>query len=363
MYLKVFKYSQYIKYIHILRLNAVLELAEEETEYKLKQKNKENGEKTHDKLVKSILKDEKELSKFISQFINNEIKINSEDLIKFTNSYITKKYRAKESDLVYMLKNKEIFFLIEHQSNIDSTMPYRMLNYCIDIINEWCQSKKMKKVKRYPIVVPIVIYTGDRKWTVPKNFKEKQVSTCIFENYKIDLQYNLVDINRISDESLMQKHTMFGYGMLIEKAKDKKDLIKKLNLIIKNCNDERQLEKLKDIILYALDNSICNIEQEDLIEKIDEKVGDKDMSTLIERLTAENRRILNQGIAQGTEAGIKTGIKTGMKTGIKTGMNNGIKKQKTEVVKRMLAMNFEENIILEVSGVTKKELEEIKKEK
>lgn len=355
--MKVFKYNQYIKYIHMLRLNAVLELAEEETEYKLAQKNKENGEKIHDKLVKSILKDENELIKFINQFINNDIKINSDDLIKFTNSYITKKYKAKESDLVYMLKKQEIFFLIEHQSNIDSTMPYRMLNYCIDIINEWCQSKKLKKVKRYPIVVPIVIYTGDRKWTVPKNFKEKQISTCIFENYKINIQYNLVDINQLSDESLIKKHTMFGYGMLIEKSKNKKDLIEKLNLIIKNCDDEKQLEKLKDIILYALDNSICNIDQEKLIEKINEKVGDKDMSTLIERLTAENRRILNQGIAQGTKAGIQTGIKTGMKTG----MDNGIRKQKTEVVKRMLSMNFEENIILEVSGVTKEELEEIKK--
>ena len=355
--MKVFKYNQYIKYIHMLRLNAVLELAEEETEYKLAQKNKENGEKIHDKLVKSILKDENELIKFINQFINNDIKINSDDLIKFTNSYITKKYKAKESDLVYMLKKQEIFFLIERQSNIDSTMPYRMLNYCIDIINEWCQSKKLKKVKRYPIVVPIVIYTGDRKWIVPKNFKEKQISTCIFENYKINIQYNLVDINQLSDESLIKKHTMFGYGMLIEKSKNKKDLIEKLNLIIKNCDDEKQLEKLKDIILYALDNSICNIDQEKLIEKINEKVGDKDMSTLIERLTAENRRILNQGIAQGTKAGIQTGIKTGMKTG----MDNGIRKQKTEVVKRMLSMNFEENIILEVSGVTKEELEEIKK--
>lgn len=358
--MKVFKYSQYIKYIHMLRLNAVLELAEEESEYRLPKKEK--GKKVHDKLVKNILKDEKELANFIHQFINNEIDITTDNLIKFTNSYITKKYRAKESDIVYMLKDQDIFFLIEHQSSIDTTMTYRMLNYCIDIINEWCQSKKLKKIKRYPIVVPIVIYTGDRKWMEPRNFKEKQVSTCIFENYKINLQYNLVDINQLSDECLIEKQTMFGYGMLIEKAKDKRDLIEKLNLIIKKCKDEKQLEELKNIILYALSDALCNIEQEELIEKIDEKVGE-DMSTLVERLTAENRRILNQGIAQGTKAGIQTGIKTGIKTGMKTGMDNGIKKHKEEVVKRMLVMNFEENVILEVSGVTKEELEEIKAKK
>jgi len=341
----------------MLRLNAVLELAEEEAEYKLPKKEK--GQNVHDKLVKSILKDEKELTNFIQQFINNEIDITTDNLIKFTNSYITKKYRSKESDLVYMLKDQDIFFLIEHQSSIDTTMPYRMLNYCIDIINEWCQSKKLEKIKRYPIVVPIVIYTGDRKWTVPQNFKEKQVSICIFENYKINLQYNLVDINKLSDECLLEKQTMFGYGMLIEKAKDKKDLIEKLNLIIKKCSNEKHLEELRNIILYALNNALCGIEQEKLVERIDEKVGEDNMSTLVERLTAENRRILNQGIAQGTKAGIQTGIKTGMKTG----MNNGIKKHKTEVAKKMLSMNFEESVILEVSGVTKQELEEIKGKK
>ena len=88
--------------------------------------------------------------------------------------------------------------------------------------------------------------------------------------------------------------------MLIEKAKDKRDLIEKLNLIIKKCKDEKQLEELRNIILYALSGALCNIEQEELIEKIDEKVGE-DMSTLVERLTAENRRILNQGIAQGVK--------------------------------------------------------------
>lgn len=40
-----------------------------------------------------------------------------------------------------------------------------------------------------------------------------------------------------------------------------------------------------------------------------------------------------------------------------------MKKQKTESVKRMLSMNFEESIIIEVSGVTKQELEEIKAKK
>ena len=357
--MKVFTYSEYIKYIHLLRLNAVFQLAEENSEYALTQKR--YNKKIHDGMVKSILKDEKELSNFINKFITTELELRPIDLVKFTNSYITKKYKSKEADLVYKLKNQDIFFLIEHQSTVDNSMPYRMLNYCIDIMYEWCKSKKLEQIEEYPLIVPIVIYTGDRKWNVTQDFSDKQISTAIFENYKINFNYNLIDINKISVEILLEQNSMFGYGMIIEKAKNKKDLLEKIDLIIKNCNDEKQLEELKNIILYALDNSLNNIEQEEIIEKIEMKVGDKTMSTLIDRLTAENRRILNQGIKKGMETGIKTGIKTGMKTGMKTGIKTGIETQRNDVVKRMLAMKFKDNIILEVSGATQQELEKIKR--
>ena len=244
------------------------------------------------------------------------------------------------------------YFLIEHQSTIDVRIPYRILNYCIDIMHEWCKNQRFNKNKEYPIIVPIVIYTGDRKWKVPQNFKEKQVSVSVFENYKINLQYNLIEINRLSDEYLLNLDSMFGYSMLIEKAKNKDDLINKLNLIIKNTSNEEVLRELQNIILYALDGALCGIEKKDLIQKIDEKVGDEYMSTLIDRLTAENRRVLNEGIQKGLETGIKNGMKTGMR--------DGRKKERKEVVKKMLLMDFKDDIILSVSGVTKKELEEIK---
>lgn len=76
-------------------------------------------------------------------------------------------------------------------------MPYRILNYCIDIIQEWKKSKKINQNTRYPIIVPIIIYTGNENGKY-QNFKEKQISDYVFENYKIDLEYNLIEINKLS---------------------------------------------------------------------------------------------------------------------------------------------------------------------
>ncbi len=52
-----------------------------------------------------------------------------------------RKYKSKQAGLVYKLKNQEVFFLIEHQSTIDNSMPYRILNCCISIMQEWTRNK------------------------------------------------------------------------------------------------------------------------------------------------------------------------------------------------------------------------------
>lgn len=292
--MKIFTYKDYIKCIHTLRLNAVLQLAEEGIKYKIQQNKMKNR---HDKLVKNILKNEVEISKFINDFIEPNQKVESQNLIKYTNSYITKKYKNKEADFVYKLKSKEVFFLIEHQSTIDNTMQYRILNYCIDIMQEWNKTNKIKKETTYPIVVPIIIYTGDEKWKKPKIFREKQIGDYVFENYKIDLEYNLIEINKMSTKFLLEKRSMFGYRMIIEKSKDKLELKENLELIVKNMKNKKQLEEIRNIILYLLNDSLEEGSIQELLEKIDIKMnkGDDGMSSLYERLVNENIQMIKKG--------------------------------------------------------------------
>ena len=192
-----------------------MQLAEESAKYNLNQVEKKYS---HDKLIKKILQDKEEATQFINQFVVPREKVKEEELTRYTNSYITKKYKSKEADLVYKLKNQEIFFLIEHQSTIDYNMPYRMLNYCLDIMQEWSRNKKIGKNTRYPIIVPIVIYTGNQKWKMPRNFREKQIGDYVFERYQIELEYNFIDINKLPRQMLLQKNSMFGYIMFLEKA-------------------------------------------------------------------------------------------------------------------------------------------------
>lgn len=241
-----------------------MQLAEESVNYNLNQQKKRC---LHNKLVKNILQDKKEVIKFINQFLEPREEI-KEELTRYTNSYMTKKYKSKEADLVYKLKNQEVFFLIEHQCTIDNNMPYRMLNYCLDIMQEWSKNSKLRKNTSYPIIVPIVIYTGSEKWKFQKKFKEKQIGTYVLERYKIDLEYNLIDINKFSNQYLLDKNTMFGYMMFLEKAQNKDELMQNLDIVIQSIKDKEKLKEIGNIISYLSDNVLEEKIQKELLEKM-----------------------------------------------------------------------------------------------
>lgn len=126
--MKVFTYKDYINCIHKLRLNEIFQLAEDNRNYNIENKQKRIS------LIKKILEDKQEAVHLINKYLDIKEKINKEDIELFTSNYMNKKYKTKELPLIYRQKNKEVFFLIEHLDTIESNIKYKILNYCIDII-------------------------------------------------------------------------------------------------------------------------------------------------------------------------------------------------------------------------------------
>lgn len=305
--MKVFTYYDYIKCIHSIRLNKRQGLSDEKVKYEIDNKKEESTNNEHDKLIKTILKNKEEMAKLINNFLKPNKKVDSKNLVKYTNSYITKKYMASKADIVYKLKDDEIYFLIEHQSKKDNKMPERILNYSVDIIHEWSKEKNIKKKTKYPIIVPIVIYTGDGKWNIPKNFKDVQIENNEYLNNRINIEYNLIDINKISVSKLLNQKSLFGYAMILEKAKDKKELQESFNLVINSDNSHKYLEELQDIVIYLLKGISKELKENFLMqlkEKI-EKEGGK-MSNVSERLRKEFKNDVKKALQEeGTDGVVK----------------------------------------------------------
>ena len=145
-----------------------------------------------------MLKDKRKMAIFINDFLETNEKIESKNLIKYDNNYISKKYKIDERKLIYKLKNKEFFYLVEEVEELDNIVLYEILNYCISIMQEWNITNKIRGENKYPVIVPIIIYTGKKKINLRNKKQIKQMEDYIFKNYNLSLNYNLIDINKIS---------------------------------------------------------------------------------------------------------------------------------------------------------------------
>ena len=237
--MNVFTYKDYIKCIHTLRLNAAFKLAEESSKYRLQKENTEDR-----KIIKNILKDKNEMANLINVFLEGKEEIENKNLIRYDCKYISNRHKVDENKLIYKLKNKDTFFILEEVYELDNIVLYEILNYCINIMQEWNITNKIRGESKYPVMVPIIIYAGTRKINNKCIQNKNQIGDFIFKNYNISLNYNLIDINKLSIEFLLKRNNLVAFGMILEKSKDKIELQKNLIKIPENIKNDKKFKKL-----------------------------------------------------------------------------------------------------------------------
>lgn len=301
----------------------------------------------HDKLFKDILNDKDEFYKFINEFIKfNKNILKYEDIEKVTTSFITPIFKNKESDILYKEVNQEKYYLIEHQSTIDESMPFRILNYCINVLNDVTDKYKLKnKSYKLPKIIPIVLYTGDKKWNAVTKLTDKQENVSS-DGTLIELQYKVIDINDIDEEKLLEMNTSLAYAMLLEKNRGKEKLINILNKIALKCNTEEKAIKMKRVIKYILEPVLGEKETQDMLEKFT-RMGGEEIMTAIDCLIRDIEEEKEQA------------RKIGRKEGRKEGREEGIKSAISIIVKELRKNGFSNKKICEITKLTENEVEEI----
>lgn len=148
-----------------------------------------------------LLQNKDKIIKIINSYLNPMIPIKKENIKICSELFLKRKYNLSDYNSLYIDDKKLIFYLILYKNKVDINLPYKILNYCIDIIQEWSKKNKDIRKKQYPVVVPIVIYSGQEKWNISRDFKYQQMNFTIVDDYKINLKYNLVSISKIVNSS------------------------------------------------------------------------------------------------------------------------------------------------------------------
>lgn len=328
--IEIFTYKDHLSYEKFIS-ERVHKLQEESSTYK-KISYKLHNE--HDKIFRKILDNKQEAVNFINKTLKLEIK--QENIEKYNSSFITNDLINQESDVIYKIKNRNIFFLIEHQTKVDYSMAYRILEYENEIIKSAIDYNKLKqKGYKFPLVISIVLYTGNKKWDAKRYIKDIQENLEGYEEIQFT-RYNIVDVNEISNDELLKDESFLTKAMLIEKAKYKEELVKYLDDIVIKINKNRDFYNDESVeILIAIINLILK-----------KKIGEEKAEELIKCLKGGNGKVL--AVLDMIEKDDKRIFIRGKKEG------------KKEMIKAMINENIPIDIIEKVSKLTKKEIENLK---
>ncbi len=196
-----------------------------------------------------ILEDKTQVAELINRCLKLKDKIKPKNLEIYNSSFIDQKFSNQECDIVYKKKGQQIFFLIEHQSKVDYSMPKRILKYQIAIMemsmkNKKITQKKIKKINR-DILIRVI------KYIYNETLGEEKAKDIINKLERLGDKEMIIEVIKKDREMQFQKGEKCGEKLGIAKAIA--EMVKEM--INNNLSDEqimkiakidsKKLEKLK----------------------------------------------------------------------------------------------------------------------
>ena len=213
-------------------------------------------------------------------------------------------------------------------------MPKRILDYEIEIMKTAENHNViLKKDAEMPIVIPIVIYTGKKRWDVAGYIKDCRKKLNRLESFRLG-NYYIIDNNTYADEELLNDKFFISKLMLLERIKTTEVLYTNLKKVIIKEINEKNIKLLENIIKFIYKNKLGKNYTDKLIKEIARKLrkeeGGNDM--ILEMIENENKALIRKGRREGRR---ETAI---------------------EIAKNMLKEKVDINIIMKVTGLTEKQI-------
>jgi len=130
----------------------------------------------HDKMFKEVFGNHKIAADFLKAYLpeclSKDIDLNSLEVQK--GSFITQELKEVFTDLLFKANinggDGYICFLFEHKSYPDRNTIYQIQKYIIEI---WVKAEKENSRKSPPMVIPILIYNGRKRWNYETSINER----------------------------------------------------------------------------------------------------------------------------------------------------------------------------------------------
>ena len=219
---------------------AFLSHAEREVQVTQK-KNETQNTKYRDSSAKLIFEDPILCAQFLRGYVDIPLlkNVQPEDIEDETERFVHLFTEERDSDVVKRIRlkdgeNGEIPFylisLIEHKSDVDYNVVMQILRYVVFIWEDYEKEQERKqegvsrtKGFRYPPVLPIVYYEGTNPWTAAVKLHERVYLSEVLGEYIPDYRCLMVQLNRYSNQMLMEKEDELSIVMMLNRLREAQD--------------------------------------------------------------------------------------------------------------------------------------------
>ena len=273
----------------------------------------------HDKGYKRVLKNRRVLLHMLRKYTDFDWvqDVREEDIEFEDKEFITDYFHTYESDLICRVRRGEqeiyLFLLMELQSGMDFTMPFRLLVYMVNLWEQYFRNipkeKRVLKEFRLPMVVPMVLYNGKESWTAQRRFRDYLRDGAMFGEYGVNFEYALIDVRRLAKDLILNSNTVIDNIFYLDRAKEKEDFLRAveetMDRIAELPADEKNL--LETWFASVLEGKFGKKEQEFIRECF--RKGEKKMISGFEQIVIEERESAKQeGIEQGMSSERERGM-------------------------------------------------------
>ena len=245
-------------------------------------------------------------------------------------SFLADNLEELVADLVFQVPFRDesgtdelfIYILVEHQSTVDKKMAFRVLSYMVNILalqrREWATNNVPESQQRYSPVIPIVFYTGERRWNAPLTLDAIMDVPDILSRFVPKFDILLLDVKGTEPDTLTETGHPLGW-LLTVLQKENADEVEIKNALIRaishlNTLGEEHQEQWEMAIVYLLLLILHRRpdEQHDNLKTVvEEQIPLSHRKEVTEMVYSRADRLLDEGAKRGREEGIKQGIEQG----------------------------------------------------
>lgn len=313
----------------------------------------------HDTFFKTAMMDKRVAQEFFKAHLPKDFLpfIDLEKLELSSESYIDDLRQTTIADMLFKTEmygsDSYLYLVVDHQSRPDKMMPFRMLKYTCNIIDQHVKETGSQSI---PFVLPFVLYHGKEAWDYSTDIRDLIDAPKILTRDYFLKPFFLVDLNKIDDDILKERAWLGVMELTLKHIfdKDLQFILQDIMSLLKTILELGAQQFTEATLSYILDRGQLH-DKTQFIQNV--------KAMLTEEMEEKMVTIAEQYWLEGLEKGKKEAeekIATIAEQYWSGGLEKGKEENTITIAQRLLKENTDISLVAKVTGLPLAHLQEIK---